>query len=134
MKVKVFLCTFLCFTLLAGGLALAAVNEADVSPLYDYATYVQASLEISGGTATVESRAKAIGYDISTTTCLQRKMDDRWVTIKTWNRSGNSSAFLSETRALTQGYTYRSYVKVKIYDQDGNVIETAKKYSNSKKY
>lgn len=133
MKVKVFLCAFLCLTLLAGGLALAA-NEADVSPLYDYAKYVQVSLEISGGTATVDSRVKAAGYDISTTTCLQRKTDDRWVTIKTWNRSGNSSVFLSETRALTQGYAYRSYVKVKIYDQNGNVIETAKKYSNSKKY
>lgn len=111
----------------------AAQNDTPaVTPRYTYiqANSVSFTINESSGVASSSTFCYTYGdYEVQITLKLQRYNNSKWNTVKTWTTSGMRDASLSKTWAVPSGYTYRAYATFNIYDDNGNLIETA---TNSK--
>lgn len=117
---------------LAGNAQVFAEDIADmasmvVSPRMDYIDFASANLIIdSAGNATI--RCSAQGYSGTTTRMeisakLQRYVDGKWVTLKTFTANSNSySVSLRDSYKVSKGYTYR--VRATVHAYSGSSAET----------
>ena len=110
------------------------VTAEAVTPRYTYTAIISASLDFSGGRAVSAGAIYPHGLRATSVEVrLQQYIDNDWRTIGMWSGScseGPSEAGGSEE--IDTGFTYRTYTKGIVYDDDGNVLETVKFYSDEK--
>lgn len=114
--------------LLAFSLALTVSAAQAVQPRLIYLSDATCTLSFntSTGAATCTARAATIeNLEIQMECKLQRYNNNKWNNAKTWNVSGMECATLNKTWTVPGGYDYRLYVTIKVYDSNGNCIETA---------
>lgn len=107
-------------------------NTPAVSPRFAFIAANSVSFTVNESTNVTTTDVYCYTYDyyeIQIVCKLQRYNNSKWNTIKTWTASGMEDASLRKTWAVASGYTYRAYATFYIYDNNGNLIETA---SNSK--
>lgn len=118
--------------LLCSGIAMSD----EISPRYAYTDYIDASLEFSNGRAI--SIGSIFAYGMRATSVevrLQQYFENDWRTIGLW--TGSSSGGTSEaggSEEIDTGFEYRTYTRGKVYDSNGNVLETVNFYSDVKYY
>jgi len=102
-----------------------------INPRYAFARRISAELRLSNGTAEVIGKITPNGgYETRVTVRLQRCDDGSWVTLSTWtDHNTNGSSEAGGTRSITTGHDYRAYAIGKVYDGNGNLLETATGYS-----
>ena len=100
--------------------------EEDISPRYISITKLTPSLTRSGR---ISCAVQTDGHDYSLTVSLQQYTDSGWETIDEWSENGNTYGTFSETYSPERGQKYRIRAHVRVYDDDGSLIETATKYS-----
>ena len=93
-----------------------------------------ATLSISEGQASCSVTANT--YNSYTTEVTMELQDENsgWQTIKSWTSSGGTSVSSSKKYYVSRNNTYRVVGTVSIYDNSGNLVETAKAYSNEISY
>ena len=113
-KIAAILCS-LCMLFSVGSTAMATSYDAadttpsQISPRYSYATFVDASLDVSNGTAYVyvTGEGNSSVTRIKITARLQKKSGSGWSTIKTWTQTTyDDNATLDESYSVSSG-TYR---------------------------
>jgi len=108
----------------------AAENDSSAfgqnSPQYTGTRYIQASLNIFGGTAYCGSTLEVYpGYTGYLTMYLQRKSSGSWINVTSWSGSTSSlnKVSLAESYAnLITGTTYRVHAVGRVY-QNGIFVE-----------
>jgi len=102
-----------------------------INPRYAFARRISAELRLSNGTAEVSGKITPNGgYETQITVRLQRYNNGGWETLSYWtghNANGTSEA--GGTRYVLEGHDYRAYAIGKVYDGNGNLLETATGYS-----
>lgn len=96
---------------------------------------VSASLIITNNTAKCKATAFANSseYKLYVTLSLQKKSGNTWNNIANWSKSGSgvTGVVLSKTKSgLTSG-TYRCKTYVRVYDSNGNYVESTTEFSQS---
>jgi len=128
---KVILITFLVFFV-----AILGYASADVifEPNYTHTTYIAATLDISGGTAS--SSGEMVPHSSPETrvvyilVVLERYEDGVWHVVKSWsNTAYNTMASAGGTWTVPAGYKYKTYVSGKIFTGEGVLLEHVTKNS-----
>lgn len=118
------------------GTYVSAIAEETATPYYTYTSILRVSFEIGSGRATAGgSICPKNNQATKVVVKLQQNIDGTWRTIGEWSSqcsSGTSEVIGSEE--IDHGYDYRVYVYGTVHDSNGNVIETATKYSAIKSY
>ena len=133
---KRILCTILAIILVMTELGIAAADEVEKGGYrYDYTNFVIADLGISGTTASCYGGGRGV-YSYTTThiqVTLTRKTSSQttWTPIASWtaSASGTTFALVEQTHSVVSGYSYRVVVRCQIKNSDGQVLETAYRYS-----
>lgn len=124
-----------CVVILAAIFGCSAL-AGEIMPRYVYTNYVDAGLKFENGRA--YSTGSIFPYDFRATSVevrLQQYYENDWRTIGLWTDS--SSAGLSDaggSEEIDRGFEYRTYTRGKVYDSNGNVLETIHFYSDVKYY
>ena len=113
------------------------VDPGDDPEPYQYTKSANASLVISGGTATcgVVVRGKEGVTKITATLSLQRKTSGgSWTTVQTWDPKTVYTITLtdSKTRSVSSGYIYRTKATGRVYQ--GTASEGYTVYSGTVSY
>lgn len=122
----------LCVVLLAG---MGICSASEIERRYSYISSISCSTSISGNTVSFIGGANGSSNDTSTVVLvsLQRKLSSSsaWSTVETHRSTGSAGAIVgySGTATADTGYDYRTYVWCKIYDADGNLLESKTKTS-----
>lgn len=92
---------------------------------------ISSSLTRTGSNAVISS--SIIGQNgvtkTSVTSTLQRKVNGKWVDVKSWSDTQNKNlSSLNKTNSITKGYSYRVMTKGTAYR--GDVSESSTVYSN----
>lgn len=124
--------------LLLGQTAVVAESNNETS-LETQAMYIHSTntkITLNAGTATCSGNSKALYTDTTThlLMMLQRRAvgSNTWLAVYTWTTtaSGTATARINQTRAVSSGYDYRTFVRCTIKDADGVILETQSAYSN----
>ena len=113
--------------------AIASVSVAEsIQPYAAVECRAIAVISISGGKAQAIGNAASIpdGYTVSTSVILQKKSGGSW--IKVTSSSGSNEACASST--ATKGVTYRAYATCKLYNSEGDFVDSISATSASKTY
>lgn len=108
-------------------------DQTPIMPRYTYISTTIVNLSIDKTTNVTTSYAHCHTYDdyeIQVTCQLQRYNNSKWNTIKTWTKSGIGYVDFEKNWAVPSGYTYRAYVTFKVYDSNGNVVESVSRYDS----
>lgn len=101
---------------------------------YTYVSSITTLFEVNDfGKATFDLTVSALGVEqISAEVILQQYKGGYWQSVKTWNSSIRSSLFSGYySYYLTKGYSYRvKYIIV--VSENGSIVETITKYTESK--
>ncbi len=81
------------------------------------------SLQCSGSTLLSQSKKAEVIVEL-------QQYKNGWKTIKTWTKSKNLSATVSEAWHVSSGYDYQVKTTHNAYDSNGNLIESVVKYSS----
>ena len=133
---KRILCTIVAIILVMTELGIAAADEVKIGGYrYDYIDTVAAGLIISGAIATCSGAGRGV-YSYTTThiqVTLTRKTSSQttWTPIASWTASASGTTFtlVEQTHSVVSGYSYRVVVRCQIKNSDGQVLETAYRYS-----
>lgn len=104
-------------------------NEAiqmEISPRYTNISRFTVSLTRSGS---ISCRVQTTACDYSLTVDLQQNIDGSWEDVDTWEEGGSLTGSFSTTASLERGQKYRVRAYLRVYDDNGTLIETATKYS-----
>lgn len=116
------------FALLMLSSTAFAQTRPEIQPLYEEIFRFDSSLTISSsGYAECASEVSSIDLDneIELTMTLQRSSNGRtWSNVKTWDTSDYGSASLDKGWYVSSGYSYRVKATAKVYDANGNFIES----------
>lgn len=142
MKKRTILCLILTLSIFSSFVTAMAANEdppiePDPEEPYTGLASATASLSInsSTGIATCCCAANLYnGYTADVAMVLQRKTNGSWGPYYCWSASGSSPVSMGETINVVAGYQYRTYVKVLIYDSNGNYVEYGEIWSPVKSY
>ena len=138
-RIYIYLSVVVCLVMIAFPMAKASAPET-AELQYKAITLISAGINISDGKATYTGTVVGGNKNAKTymTVKLQRQSSTGgdWVTIASGSdfAEGTGSAFVSKTKSVSKGYNYRTSVIVRIYDEDGNLIETATKNSAEQDY
>lgn len=109
----------------------SAIADNDIQPRYTCTKVINADLVFNDGSASAWGEViPHDSYETRITVNLQRCDDGTWVSLSVWtghNTNGKSEA--GGTRNISTGHDYRVYVIGKVYDTNGNLLETVTKYS-----
>ena len=110
-------------------LTFAATVSAEqaVNPRYLYITETNTGIRLNSSTGAVICEASARtqnNMEIQIECKLQRFNNSKWNNVKTWTASGTGSASISKSWSVPGGYDYRIYATYKVYDSNGNCVET----------
>lgn len=126
-------------SLLSGpSMAFAADTDSGivglVEPRYAALRSFLATLSISEGQASCSVSVRT--YNSYTTEVTMELQDENsgWQTIKSWTSSGGTSVSSSKKYYVSRNNTYRVVGTVSIYDNRGNLVETAEAYSDEISY
>ncbi len=95
---------------------------------YDHIGTITANLTIDRfwGIASCDGSVDASGdYPVYITVYLQQKVDDVWQTLTSWSNEGQIATSAGGRYAIAKGYQYRTYTTGFVYDDDGNIIDSA---------
>lgn len=114
-----------------------AEDGSGVQPRYSHITSISFDFNVTGGTATAQVIARA-GYldeNVSVTVYIQRKVDGVWKTqgYGTTLNSGWRTEVNKTVSNCPSGYYYRIRADVKVYDSNGNLLESVTEY-NTERY
>ena len=98
----------------------------EISPRYTNISRFTVSLTRSGS---ISCRVQTTSYDYSLTVDLQQNIDGSWEDVDTWEEDGSLTGSFSTTASLERGQKYRVRAYLRVYDDNGSLIETATKYS-----
>lgn len=108
--------------------------QTPIMPRYAYIAATLVDISINQSTNVTTSEAHFITYDadleLQVEVKLQRYNNSKWNTVKTWTGSGYGDAYVGEKWAVPSGYTYRAYATFRVYDSDGNLIESVSRYDS----
>ncbi|MEA5038772.1 MAG: hypothetical protein VB086_02925 [Clostridiaceae bacterium] len=114
----------------------AELSSAQITPMFTYIALLGVGLNINsnglaacGGTAIIYNTL----YTCSMTMKLQRYTSS-WTTIQTWTFSGDDTLDVTEYYYVTSGYDYRVVITVKVYNQNGTLLETQTATSATRSY
>lgn len=112
----------------------AEAQNVHIGLHYVYTDNIYAALSFSGSTAIASGSIEAVANNRKTNIYveLQRDTDEGWKKAASWSDSGGSSASAGGNHSAISGQSYRVYAIGRIYDLDGNLLETATKYSSAK--
>lgn len=130
--------SFLLAMLLAFSFAFTvSAQEQEQTPIMPRYAYIAATLVdiiINQSTNVTTNEAHFITYDadleLQVEIKLQRYNNSKWNTVKTWTASGYGDAYICKKWAVPSGYTYRTYATYRVYDSDGNLIESVSHYDS----
>lgn len=110
----------------------APQEQTPIMPRYTYIAATAVGIYIDENTNVSNSQAFFYTYD-SSLECqveckLQRYNNSKWNTVKTWTASGYGEAEVCKDWAVPSGYNYRAYATFKVYDSNGNLIESVSRY------
>lgn len=100
--------------------------QAEISPRYTNISRFTVSLTSSGS---ISCRIQTSNCNYSLTIDLQQRIDGSWEDIDSWSDDGYRSGTFSTTASLERGQKYRVRAYLRVYDDNGTLIETATKYS-----
>ena len=112
-------------------------SSEGIMPLYDNVNYVAAGIGINSsnkatcsGSYFLYSNKKSV---ITMTLMKSSNGSTNWSKVESWSQTNNSQSGFSKTstKSLSSSYYYCTYVEVKIYDSNDNVIETVSCFSNT---
>ena len=114
-----------------------SAEENVVQPRYSHLTSISFDINVSGGTGECQVIARADDYtnNVSVTAYLQRKVDGVWKTqgSGTTLNSGWRTEVNKTVNNCPSGYYYRVRADVKVYDSNGNLLESVTEY-NTERY
>lgn len=103
-------------------------RETSIMPRYTHIAATLVDLSINETTNVSTNEAYFFSYDdtleLQIECKLQRYNNSKWNTVKTWTASGMGEAEVYKYWAVPSGYTYRDYVTFKVYDSNGNLVES----------
>ena len=109
-------------------------EQTPIMPRYAYIAATLVDININESTNVTTSEAHFITYDatleLQVEIKLQRYNNSKWNTVKTWTASGIGDAYIGKKWAVPSGYTYRAYATFKVYDSNGNLIESVSRYDS----
>ncbi|MCH5287995.1 MAG: hypothetical protein J1E43_11305 [Christensenellaceae bacterium] len=125
------LVSVLCFAMVAALMVGSALADATV-PLLSSNTQATADVFILGknAKAVVSVSAIPVGYSVSTSVSLQKKVSSAWTNVA----SAAGTRDVSASASAIKGVTYRAYAICKIYDSSGNLNETLTLVSETRTY
>lgn len=131
MKTCRLVASILCMSLLLT-FCQPVVCRAEFMPFAESGNLIWAALSFSNGKAIGDGTVKKIkaGCTASTTVYVQAKSGNTWIT----KASGSGSREASASYTAQKGIEYRAYAIAKIYDSNGEQIDTVKAYSSSSTY
>lgn len=103
-------------------------SQMEISPRYIGITQFLPTL---GKTGNISCSIRTTNYDYSLSVDLQQYIDGSWEDIDSWSEDGYRTGIFSASSSLERGQKYRVRAYVEVYDDSGNVIETATKYSST---
>lgn len=120
------------------GLSVSAsaveLEQNPIMPRYTYIASTLTDIYIEESTNISSSEAFFVAYDqtleLQIELKLQRYNNSKWNTVKTWTSSGYGEAYIRKDWAVPSGYTYRAYATFKVYDSNGNLIESVSHYDS----
>ena len=107
--------------------SLGTTVAAAISPRYIHLNSADASITIDTSADKVYCRATASStnnLEIQIECKLQRYNNAKWNNVKTWTASGTGYVSINKGWAVPTGYDYRVYATFKVYDSNGNMIES----------
>lgn len=110
--------------------------EEEIMPLFDHINLMNASMNINKyGIATAMGSVNAIfAPGVGITVSIQQFKNEKWQTIHTWSEKDQYFCTIEKSRAVAKGYSYRTQVNGKVYDENDKVIENVTVYSKSQFY
>lgn len=103
-------------------------TQPPIMPRYTYIAATLVDIYIEESTNITTNEAYFYTYDetleLQIECKLQRYNNSKWNTVKTWTASGYGEAYIQKDWAVPSGYTYRTYATFKVYDSNGNLIES----------
>ena len=121
--------------MLSGGAALAAVKDPgdEAMPLYEGVYAIKATLGIpdSNWAQCYAHVTLSAGYtaDAELTLMRQASGSTTWTPVKTWNDDQLPIEIETEWH-VSEGYTYKLELNVRVYNSAGICVENPVKYSN----
>ena len=109
------------------------LEQPTIMPRYTYIMATGVNIYIDESTNITTNDAFFYTYDnyeVQIVCQLQRYNNSKWNTIKTWTASGMRYVDLQESWAVPSGYTYRTYATFKVYDSNGNLVESVSRYDS----
>ena len=100
--------------------------QNEITPRYRAILKINPSISRIGS---IKCDVQTIGNDYSLTVDLQQYIDGSWEDIDSWTENGSSGGTFSTTASLERGQKYRVRAYLRVYDDNGSLIETATKYS-----
>lgn len=120
---KIVSLSLLLFTLFT---TFAIAKNTEIKPMYTGITRLTSSIDIVSGIATCSGEVRVRGgYTVDLT--VELKCDGN--TVKTWTASGSGLFNTGGTYGVFSGHNYVVTTSAKVYDTNGNVIETPSKDS-----
>lgn len=106
-----------------------------VSPLYAIITSMDQELNLlSGGVMSCYGGTTVTAFYSAKTIVELQQNNGGWKTIKTWVKTGGTSAEIDETQAVVKGYDYRLLVTHSAYNANGTLAEIKQLPSNTVPY
>lgn len=103
-------------------------TQMEISPRYIAITQFIPTLSKTGR---ISCSIRTVNYDYSISIDLQQYIDGSWEDIDSWSEDGYRSGTFSASSSLERGQKYRIRAYVEVYDDSGDLIETATKYSST---
>lgn len=111
------------------GISVSAQGQdTTVTPYYTHVNSVYACISINPtwGIATCSGRVSAQSVTpVKVNVYLQQDTGTYWKTLKSWSATGTWQADLQRDYAVARGYKYRVLVVGYVYDDAGNLLESA---------
>ena len=126
---------FLLFSISISTSALAAVANP-IQPMYVGVTFLSPGVTISSSGA-ITCRDTVLlksGYSADVTWELKHGTNGNFSNLSTWTASGRGELLLNQIRYANRGYSYQLKTTAKVYNSNGNYVETAVKYSSIVSY
>ncbi len=118
------------------GISAKAATTDPMQPMYIGIVSLSPRLVISpsGTISCTDTVSLKNGYSANITWELKHGTGNTLSKLSSWTASGKGEITLSKGRQAIRGYSYQLKATAKVYDSNGNYIETAVKYSSVVSY
>ena len=125
---KLFAIILVCAMLLVAAMPMATASaDNTVQPRYTYIVEARADIEVSilGVASCSGSLTTRTSNPVKITIRLQESDGSNWMTIKKWEITDTGGVSATKDYAIYSGSSYRVHVTGYVYDDEGNVLESA---------